>query len=217
MAADVTEAVERDELALALAASVQDAFEQLVLAHQDRLYRFTLRLTNCPADAEEATQDAFVRAYRALERYPAERVAALQLKPWLYQIALNVVRNRARTRRAAPVSLSAGLERGDVHEPEANGEEGPEQRLTAREQQQEMAAFLAALPTRYRTALVLRYVEDLSYAEAAAILGQPVGTVKANVHRGVQRLRARLDEMTQWRDDVPVAPPAKRSAARHED
>src|SRR5207245_4916500 len=75
-------------LARALADDLDGHFEQLVRTYQDRLYGFALRLTDSRQDAEESTQDAFVRAYRALERYPAERRRELRLRPWLYQIAL---------------------------------------------------------------------------------------------------------------------------------
>src|SRR5258708_11089770 len=79
-----------------LAVDLDEHFEQVVRTYQDRLYSFALRLTGSRQDAEESTQDAFVRAYRALQHYPADRRRALRLRPWLYQITLNVVRNRVR-------------------------------------------------------------------------------------------------------------------------
>ena len=95
------------ELARALAADLDLAFEALVRGYQHRLYGFALRLTGSPRDAEEIAQDAFVRAYRALVRYPAERIATLQVRAWLFQIAMNVTRNRARSHRIAEVPLLA--------------------------------------------------------------------------------------------------------------
>src|SRR6516225_9442084 len=83
-------------LATRLASDLDSHFEELVRTFQDRLYGFALRMLSSPQDAEEAAQDTFVRAYRALERYPDDRVSTLRLRPWLYQIALNVVRNRVR-------------------------------------------------------------------------------------------------------------------------
>src|SRR5919199_1366977 len=79
-----------------LAADLATHFPRLVRAYQDRLFAFALRLAGNPLDAEECLQDAFVRAYRALERYPSEQIGALQIQAWLYRITLNVVRNRAR-------------------------------------------------------------------------------------------------------------------------
>src|ERR1700716_4130539 len=88
--------IDEHSLSAGLAVDLDGHFEQLVRTYQDRLYGFALRLTGSRPDAEESTQDAFVRAYRALERYPADRRRELRLRPWLYQITLNVVRNRVR-------------------------------------------------------------------------------------------------------------------------
>ena len=93
-----------DDLTEALACDVDRQFERLVLAYQDRLYGFVLRLSGSPRDAEEITQDAFIRAYHALVRYPKERIQALALRPWLYQIALNAFRNARRGKKLAVTS-----------------------------------------------------------------------------------------------------------------
>jgi RNA polymerase sigma-70 factor (ECF subfamily) len=189
---ELTAALARD-----LAHDLDAAFERFVLAYQRRLYSFALRLAGNASDAEEIAQDAFVRAYRALVGYTPERIQALALRPWLYQIALNVVRNRIRGHRLALVSLDGARdgddgERRAAVEVEDDPAERPEARIVADERRRELGARLAALPTRYRLAVVLRHVEGFSYAEIAALLGQPVGTVKANVHRGVLLLRGAL-------------------------
>lgn len=184
-----------DDLAAQLATGVDSHFERLVLAYQDRLYAFALRLSANHQDAEEIAQDAFVRAYHALKRYEAERIRTMALKPWLYQIALNVFRNRARARRLALVSLDS-LGDGAGMEPEDDEGDRPELITERAERERELVAQVAALPERYRLAVLLRYVGGLDYAEIAAVLGQPVGTVKSNVHRGVQRLRLAMAE--QW-------------------
>jgi RNA polymerase sigma-70 factor (ECF subfamily) len=181
------------QLAAALAADLDGTFEQLVLAYQDRLYAFALRLTGSPQDAEEVVQDAFVRAYRAAARYPAERVGVLALRPWLYQITLNVARNRARSRRLRLVSLEQPGD-GGATEPEDDEASRPEPMLDRAECQENLAALVAALPVRYRAAVVLRHVHDLPYVEVAAILGQPIGTIKGNVHRGIRMLREAMDK-----------------------
>ena len=181
----------QDDLTAALATDLDGSFERLVLAYQDRLYGFALRLTNSPRDAEEIAQDAFVRAYRALRRYPAERVRELALRSWLYQITLNVSRNHVRGRRLRLVPLGPPDGGDDQIEDRAAG---PESTLERVEQGAELGALVAALPERYRVAIVLRHVEGLGYAEVAALLGQPVGTVEANVHRGIRLLRQTLEE-----------------------
>jgi RNA polymerase sigma-70 factor, ECF subfamily len=177
----------------ALAADVDGNFEQLVLAYQDRLYTFALRLTGSPQDAEEIAQDAFVRAYQALVTYAAQRVRDLALRPWLYQITLNVFRNRRRRRPPQLVPLdeaSAGMNL----ELEDDKVERPDAALEHAELRGRLGALVAALPERYQLSVVLRHVQGLEYAEIAALLRQPIGTVKANVHRGLRLLREGLDE-----------------------
>ena len=179
------------DLTAALADDLNGSFERLVLAYQGRLFASALRLTGDPRDAEEVAQDTFVRAHQALARYERERVRTLALRPWLYQIALNVVRNRRRVRRVAVVPLEMPDGAWRV-EPAASADDEPEARLARLERQRELARHLANLPLRLRTAVVLRHVAGLGYGEVATVLGQPVGTVKANVHRGVRHLRAAL-------------------------
>jgi RNA polymerase sigma-70 factor, ECF subfamily len=190
--------VPTDNLAADLAADLAGSFERLVLAYQHRLYAFALRLIGSPQDAEEAAQDAFLRAYRALCSYPPERVAALAVRPWLYQITLNVVRNRQRGKRLAVTTLDGpdGRERPLA----SDGADGPEASLLRAERQAELVRQLATLPLGYRAAVVLRHVEGLSYEEIGQALGIPVGTAKANVHRGARRLRAALTPETSAAD-----------------
>jgi RNA polymerase sigma-70 factor (ECF subfamily) len=174
----------------ALADDLPGAFQRLVVSYQDRLFSFALRMAGSREDAEEIVQEAFVRAYRALERYDRARIRALALRPWLYQITLNLARNRARRRQPRLVSMD-GLESPDAPGGGGPGLQAPDA-LTAWEQRAHIIAALGVLPRPYRTAVVLRHVEGLPYAEIARVLRQPVGTVKANVHRGVRLLRARL-------------------------
>jgi RNA polymerase sigma-70 factor (ECF subfamily) len=185
--------VQDEDLVASLAADLTRAFEQVACAYQHRLYAFALRLCGRPEEAEEIAQDALVRAYRALATYAPERIRALQLRAWLFQIALNVARNRVRRRGPEVTSLDAAVE-GAGWEPDANPDERPDALAVRAEQSRELAARLLALPERFRAAVILRHVEGLSYCDIAVALSQPVGTVKANVHRGVLLLRAALVE-----------------------
>ncbi len=178
-----------EELAALLAVDPAGHFESVVVIFQDRLFSFALRLTGNRQDAEEIAQDAFVRAYRSLAAYEPERIRALRLRPWLYQITLNVVRNRVRGKRLQLVELD---DQGPVTAIAEADEAGPEAATIRSELARELAALVAALPWRYRAPVILRHVEGLGYGEAAGVLGQPVGTVKANVHRGVRLLRDAL-------------------------
>ncbi|HLG73896.1 MAG TPA: RNA polymerase sigma factor [Chloroflexota bacterium] len=174
------------ELEMALRADVKAAFPMLVETYQDALYRFGLRLTGNSHDAEEVAQDAFVRAFRWLlaNSPPGEG----QLKAWLYQVTLNVFRNRVRKPKLPTAALDAAeLVRGD------DGLE-PATAAAAAETRAELAQVLSRLPLRYREAVVLRHVEDLTYPEMAAVLARPEGTVKSDVHRGLGLLRAALAE-----------------------
>ena len=160
--------------------STERVFERLVRDHQDRVYALGLALTGNRHDAEEVAQETFLRAYRAICTYPPDRVEELKQKAWLHRIAVNVVRNRVRGKRPRLVELNGS---------EPSSRPGPEEDVVMRAEIDELAERVASLPLRYREAVVLRHVHELSYAEAAAALGQPVGTVKANVHRGLKMLR----------------------------
>lgn len=194
-----------DDLTLltTLARDLDAGFEALALAYQRRLYGLALRLTTSPPDAEEIAQDALVRAYRALATYPAERIEALSLRPWLYQIAVNVWRNRVRRARLREVSLE-GDDGATAFEAPAPAETQPERQAESNERRQELGALVATLAPRYRVAVVLRHVYELTYPEIAETLEQPVGTVKANVHRGVRILRAALLARPDTTDDGPA-------------
>jgi len=184
-------------LAAALAEDLDGSFERLVRHFQDRLFTFALRLTGRREDAEEVAQDAFVRAYRALKTYPAERVRAMALKAWLYQVALNVARNRLRKKRHPTVSLDEDDGRGPsqaarhAHDDPASR---PDARFEVKRRRADIATLVAGLPERYRSPLILRYVEGLKLEEVAAILKQPLGTTKSNVHRAINALREALSE-----------------------
>jgi RNA polymerase sigma-70 factor (ECF subfamily) len=187
------------ELVLRLAHDLDGTFEALVRAHVDRCHAIALRVTGNPHDAEEIAQDALVRAYRALAGYDPERIRELRLRPWLATIVLNLCRNRARTRTVPSTPMAPLLDAG--WEPAADASTDPSGIALAGAERERLAAHLAALPDRYRIPVVLRHVDDLSYAELAEVLGRPEGTLKAQVHRGLAMLRAsmagtELEELT---------------------
>jgi RNA polymerase sigma factor (sigma-70 family) len=192
LAADATEAdrpvfqrlmddtTRSDDAALAnrLAVDLDGSFEALVNGHAARLFTIALRVLGNRSDAEEAAQDALVRAYRAMSGYEAARIRELRLRPWLATIVLNVCRNRTRVNRVRTVELA--------FEPGAEPATDP---LARRDSRTAWAGLLATLPVAQRTAIVLRHVDGLSYAEMAEALGRPEGTLKAQVHRGLGTLR----------------------------
>ena len=177
-------------LAAALAADLDRAFPDLVRATQDDVFSGALRMTGNRSDAEEITQEAFVRAYRALREYPAGRIRELRVRGWVWTIAANLCRNRARTRSRKPEDpLESGLLRPDPAP-------GPEAEALGSLDRDRLAAHLARLSWPMRSAVVMRHVVGLGYQEIATALDRPPGTVKADVHRGLKRLRTALQEET---------------------
>jgi RNA polymerase sigma-70 factor (ECF subfamily) len=182
---------ERDaELTDAMATDLAAGFEAVVHSFQHRLYAFALAMSGEPADAEEIAQDALVRAHDALRRYPPERLRTLRLSAWLHQIALNVFRNRVRRRTLRLVPLEPEM-------PVADTADGPERQALSRAALRELANLVSGLPEHQRSAVVLRCVQGMTYAEVSALLGQPEGTVKSNVHRGLQALRRRAGWLSE--------------------
>lgn len=178
----------------AAATDLDGAFEALVGAHQDRLYSIALRMLGDAHDAEEAAQDALVRAYRAMAGYTPERILALRLRPWLATIVLNLCRTRIARRAAAgrpAISLDAAAP--GTLEPPADDRAGPAATTARRDAARAWADLLLTLPPAYRSAVILRHVDGLSYPDVAAALDRPEGTVKAQVHRGLAMLRTAFE------------------------
>ncbi|WP_172620589.1 RNA polymerase sigma factor [Rubrobacter xylanophilus] len=166
-------------LAVRIADGDPRAVRELVERHYGELYRYAFAMLRHRAASEDAVQDAFVRALEALGKYPEGRIRAMALRPWLYRITLNVVRNRLRV-RGRETSLDG------VH-PGSELPEDPEGVM-------DVLAALHGLPERQRVAVTLRYLQDLPYAGISAATGWPEGTAKTLVHRGLLRLRAALNE-----------------------
>jgi RNA polymerase sigma factor (sigma-70 family) len=169
-----------------LATDVDEAFPELVVAHQDLVFGVALRVIRDASAAEDVAQETFVRAYRALKRYPEQRVLELHLRPWLARIALNAARNAVRGRKQHD-------ELGDDAATLKDAGEGPMQIAERNDERRMWSRLLTQLPDRYRLAVALRYIDDLSYPELAETLGRPLGSVKSDVHRGTALLRAAFD------------------------
>src|SRR5581483_9423671 len=160
------------------------AFEEIVERYSDLVFRTALAVAGRPADAEEAAQDAFVKAHAALGRFRAGE----PLRPWLLRIAGNEARNRVRSAgRHTSLQLrvtEAARTGGAAPSPEAAA-------LAAEERYRLLEALNASDPDD-RAVIALRFLLDLSVAETAATLGLPEGTVKSRLSRALSRLRARL-------------------------
>jgi RNA polymerase sigma-70 factor (ECF subfamily) len=161
-----------------------DAYEELVREYQAIAIRTAWLVTGNGADAEEAAQDAFVKAYRALWRF---RTGA-PFKPWLLKIVANEARNRRRSagrREALALRASAEVASGDAAP-------SPEAALLGAERRDELLAAVNRLDEHHRLAIAYRYFLDLSEEETAAALGCRPGTVKSRLARALERLRTEL-------------------------
>ena len=159
-----------------------DAFAELVRAHQDIAFRTAMLITRNAADAEDAAQEAFVKAWQALPRFRVGR----PVRPWL----LTIVANQARDRRRA-TGRREGLWLRAARRERAAGEEdhSPEAGLLAGEVRGDLLEALGALREEDRLVLGCRFLLDLGEAETAAALGVRPGTVKSRTSRGLARLR----------------------------
>src|SRR5437870_126786 len=147
-------------------------FEADALACLDSLYRTALRLTRVPADAEDLVQETYLKAFRSADRFEP----GTNLRAWLFTILHNTARNRARDRARDTVTVdSEAVERAELSSP-APGDT-PETLLLRDTLAPDLQAAIDALPEAFREALWLRDVEEFSYAEIAAMLSIPVGTV----------------------------------------
>ncbi len=168
-----------------LADDLDAGYAAFVAGHARDVYSTALRLSGSHAEADDLAQDTFVRAYRALRRFDAERVRSLEARPWLLTITVNLWRNRVRSAARRPRTTSADTV-GDVADPGP----GPAAAVEATEASEALVRLLRELPEHHRVPVVLRHVVGLSYAEISSVLACPVGTAKANVARGLDRLRA---------------------------
>lgn len=164
-----------------------EAFAELVHRYQERIYHLTYRMIGKADDAEDLTQETFVRCYSALGSF---RMGA-RFAPWLYRIAVNLCLNY-RQRRRWPLPLPESPEAGPQ-------QPSLEDTVLQREREREVQRALRHLPEVYRAVLILRHYQGLSYEEIAEALGVPLGTVKTRLFRAREMLLARLTP-----EEVPV-------------
>lgn len=163
-----------EDLTDALAIDLDKTFPIVVEAMGNQLFWGLRRICGNHQEAEDLTQETFIRAYRALDGYDADRIRAMSLRPWLWTIAMNLGRNHLRDRARRPNYVE--LNETGAPDPEPVDGVAWDRRLSRLNQDQ-------------RAAVVLRHVVGLGIVEISEITGRPEGTVKADVHRGLARLR----------------------------
>lgn len=162
------------------------AFEQLVRRYADRLYAVVLRFVADADEAEEVTQEAFLRAWRSIGRFEGRA----QFFTWLYRIGINEAKRRAERRPAAGQVVSIDEDQQDQP---ADAREGPGARAEQSELRAALERAVRALPLEYRTPLILRDIEALSTAEAAQVMELREAAFKSRLHRARMAVREAID------------------------
>jgi RNA polymerase sigma-70 factor (ECF subfamily) len=176
--------MDESELARLAARGDQEAFGELVRRHQSGVFNVAYRLLGERREAEDAAQEAFLRAFRSIRSLDPSRSAG----PWLKKITVNVCLNRLERREPLPLE-----EEDDLPEPEP----GPEPRALERERGRDIRRAILGLPPRYRAAIELRHFQELSYAEMAEALGCRLSDIKSDLFRARKLLAKYLLEMEQ--------------------
>ena len=178
------------------------SWEEIVRTHSARVYRLAYRLTGNQHDAEDLTQEVFVRVFRSLSSYTPGT-----FEGWLHRITTNLFLDGARRKQRIRFE---GL--GDEMAQRLPGSElSPAQAWDERHLDSDVQAALRALPPDYRAAVVLCDIEGFSYEEIAATLGVKLGTVRSRIHRGRAQLRAALAH--RQRPSAPTPAPAAAATA----
>ncbi len=176
-----------------------EAFERLLGAHQDAVYRTALRLMGDPEEAMDLAQDVLLTAFRKISLFRGDS----RFSTWLYRITVNLARNRwkAAGRHPHPISLDSGGGAGGGDEDGESGRESidlvaggvsPREEAAGHELARALERELARMPEAYREVVVLRHIEGLSYEEIAETLDEQLGTVKSRLARAREMLRERL-------------------------
>jgi RNA polymerase sigma-70 factor (ECF subfamily) len=165
-----------------------EAFRELVRRYMTPIYNLAWRLTRDPMEAENITQDAFLRALSALPRVSLDQ----PLKPWLFKIAVNLCRQWAQRKKPQFFSEFENSEDPEI-EAVPDAAALPLEQLEEQELREHVRAEVDRLPPLDQTVIVLRYVEALSYEEIAEAMDLPLNTVRTRLRRAKQKLRTALE------------------------
>ena len=183
------------------------SWDDIVRKHSVRVYRLAYRLTGNPHDAEDLTQEVFVRVFRSLASYTPGT-----FEGWLHRITTNLFLDSARRRQRIRFE---GLSQ-DAEGRLAGGDPSPAQAFDERHLDGDIQAALRDLPPEYRAAVVLCDIEGLSYEEIAATLGVKLGTVRSRIHRGRAQLRTALEHRRPHRSGAGQAGAGQAGAGQGE-
>lgn len=180
-----------------------EAFEQLVLEHQKNVYNLALRMVGNPDDAYDMSQEAFIKAFNSLKSFRGES----KFSVWLYRLTSNVCIDFLRKRkRRSELSLTEDDEEGGQIEL-ADSRFTPESEVEKNELREAVKSGIESLPEDYRSVIVLREINGLSYEEIAEVTGLEAGTVKSRLFRARKRLCSLLVDYKNG--NIPESPPSK--------
>lgn len=168
----------------------QEAFAEIVELFKDKVYQISYRLTGNVHEAQDIAQEAFLRAYTNIDRYDIDR----KFSTWLFRITTNVAIDRLRKKKPDFYLQDEvkGMSGMTLESQFSTDEQLPEDQVITREMQNWVQDEINKLPVKYRTAIILKYIEDLSINEISEILNMPASTVKTRIHRGREALRKRM-------------------------
>ncbi|EMI40501.1 RNA polymerase sigma factor [Rhodopirellula sp. SWK7] len=184
---ELTESDEVELIRRALAGEEQ-AFESLVLEHQDRLYNAMIQVTGSVHDAEEVTQEAFIRAFLKLNTFQQNS----QFFTWLYRVAFNIALSRKRRKRA---KISLDQQREDIGNDVVDHGEAVDAGMIRQDQVSLVQTAMSRLSEQHRGILVLREMNEASYEEISEILELSIGTVRSRLNRARKQLRISIEEL----------------------
>lgn len=167
-----------------------NAFGEIVEIYKDKVFQICFRMLGNRQEAEDLAQEAFVRAYVNIQSFNI----TMKFSTWLYRIATNLCIDRLRKKKPdyyldAEVAGTEGL---NMYSQIASDMAKPEEEVESLELQETIQVEIMKLPEKYRSVIVLKYIEELSLKEISEILDLPVGTVKTRIHRGREALRKQL-------------------------
>jgi RNA polymerase sigma-70 factor, ECF subfamily len=168
----------------------EQAFAELVELYKDKVYQVAYRMVGNAHEAQDVAQEAFLRAYTNLDSFDSNR----KFSTWIFRIATNVAIDRLRKKKPDfhlqdQVKGSENL----TYESQLAADQAlPEEQILTIEMQEWVQDEINQLPVKYRTAIILKYIEDLSLKEISDILDLPISTVKTRIHRGREALRKRM-------------------------
>jgi RNA polymerase sigma-70 factor (ECF subfamily) len=196
---------EEDALVTALCQGVEEAYEILIQRYQQPVYNLVCRLLNDPSDACDIVQEVFLKVFRNIGSFRGNS----SLKTWIYRIAVNEAYNHRRWfSRHQRQEVALGAEEGMPGYVDSLADSGrtPFDQAADRETRALVEAALEKLNAKFRAAVILRDIEDLSYEEIATVLDVSLGTVKSRILRGREALRKILEGRLEKEPGVDWSP-----------